>query len=63
MAEIIRRFLTQVRNVIEGGIIGNAFWYSVGNLLLGIMLETGILEKFELKIEKRIKNLGGEKRK
>jgi hypothetical protein len=35
------------------GIIGNAFWYSVGNLLLGIILDAGILEKFKLKIEKK----------
>ena len=49
MIEIVRALLTKFRSVVLSGIIGNAFWYSVGNLLLGIILDTGILEKIELR--------------
>ena len=59
LSENIEMFLVLIRDVLWFGIIGFGFWFSVG-----IMLEAKIQEKIVpamMKIEKRIKNLGGEK--
>ena len=61
LSENIQMFLILIRNILWFGIIGYGFWFSVG-----IIMEAKTQEKIVpamMKIEKRIKNLGGEKRK
>ena len=61
LSENVQALLVLVRNVFWLGIIGYGFWF-----LVIIMAESKIQEQIVpviMKMEERIKNLGGEKKK
>ncbi len=56
ISENIQALLILVRSMLWNGIIGNGFWYSVGIILLGVMLKIEIQEKIELEVDRKHKN-------
>ncbi len=52
ISENIQMFLVWFWIILQGGVVGYGISYSIGTMLLGIILKIEIQEKVELKIVK-----------